>query len=333
MNTVDDRIAAALRARTDSVTEADLAPAVPPSGRVIPLARGRWTMPLLAAAVAGILAFATVTVVQLNRPTGHPAGPVPQPSVSLRQVPPSTVAPSPTDTSAQVSATPSPPPSSAPPSSAAPTPTSSQPVSQPFALGYEPLWPFRSYAEAEQWRINISSPLFRWRLDAGQVALAFTHNLPIDYVDVLTGTRMDSQGAHVGVGWRDPNGQLHTAATLHLVRYGTAPDSPWEVVGSDDTTFSLEQPAYGSKVTSPMTIGGHITGVDENIVVSLVRRVGSNAADIESKILAQVPAGGDHAAWTTGPVPFTDRGVLIVLATTGGHLQQVERFAIQGVHT
>jgi len=27
---------------------------------------------------------------------------------------------------------------------------------------------------------------------------------------------------------------------LHLVRFGNDPDSPWEVVGSDDTTFSLD---------------------------------------------------------------------------------------------
>lgn len=330
MNTVDDRIAAALRARAGAITEADLAPATPPSGRVVSSVRGRWTVPLLAAVVAGILAFATVTVVQLNRPTGHPAAPAPQPSVSPQpsiSPQPSTVAPTPSGAPVQ-------PIPSQPPSPVAPTPTSSQPVGQPFVLGYEPLWPFRSYAEAEQWRTKVGGfGSWRWHLDAGDTALNFTQYLPINGVDILTGTRLDRLGAHVGVGWRDPNGQLHTAATLHLVRYGTAPDSPWEVVGSDDTTLSLEQPAYGSKVTSPMTIGGHVTGVDENIVVSLVRRVDSNAANNEHKTLARVPAGGDHAAWTTGSVSFPDRGVLIIVASTGGHLQAVERFAIQGVHT
>ena len=51
--------------------------------------------------------------------------------------------------------------------------------------------------------------------------------------------------------------------------FGPDADSPWEVVGSDDTTFSVEQPAYGSTVQSPMLVGGHITGVDENIRVML----------------------------------------------------------------
>jgi hypothetical protein len=197
-------------------------------------------------------------------------------------------------------------------------------------LGYQPLWPFASYAEAEQWRTGTggSQP---WHLDAGQSALIFTRDLAFEEIDVVTGTRLDELGAHVGVGYRDPAGQLHTAATLHLVRYGTAPDSPWEVVGSDDTTLSLEQPAYGSRVSSPMTIGGHITGVDENIVVRLAQAENPNVT--WTTPVARVPAGGDHAAWTTGPVSFTERGVLIIVATTGGHLQEVERFAIQGVHT
>lgn len=333
MNTVDDRIAAALRARAGSVTEDDLTPAVPPSHRVVPLdrARTRWAVPLLAAAITGILAVATVTAVQLNRSTGHPAGPVPQPSVSLRPVPPSTVAPTivapaPSGTPTPVRSTPSQPPSSQPPSSVAPTPA------QPFALGYEPLWPFTSYAEAEKWRTTVGGfGPWRWHLDAGETAMNFTANIGLTDITQVIAVRMNKLGAHVDVGYRDPNGQERIAATLHLVQFGTAKDSPWEVVGSDDTTLSLEQPAYGSRVTSPVTIGGHITGVDENIVVSLIRVI--HPADIESKPLARVPAGGDHAAWTTGSVPFTGHGVLIILATTGGHVQQVERFAIQGVHT
>jgi hypothetical protein len=102
------------------------------------------------------------------------------------------------------------------------------------------------------------------------------------------------------------------------------------VVGSDDTTLSLEQPAYGSQVSSPMTVGGHITGVDENIVVSVLRLTSSGT---DRATLAAVPAGGDHTPWTTGAVPFSQRGVLTIVARAGGHLQLVERFAIQGVHT
>jgi hypothetical protein len=189
------------------------------------------------------------------------------------------------------------------------------------------LWPFGSYAEAERWRTQGggSQP---WHLDAGQTALSFTRSyLGFTEIDQVASTRLDAQGAHVGVGYRNPTGRLSIAAVLHLVRYGSAKDSPWEVVGSDDTTFTLEQPAYGSRVSSPMTVGGHITGVDENIVVSVL------ASQTDRATVARVPAGGDRSPWTTGPVSFGQRGVLTIVASTGGHLQQVERFAIQGVHT
>ncbi|HST48373.1 hypothetical protein [Jatrophihabitans sp.] len=332
MNTIDDRIAAALHARADAVTEADLAPAAPPSSRVVLLdrARTRWAVPLLAAAIVGILAVATVTAVQLSRTSSHPAGPATQLPV---QPTPSAVAPTPapTPTAAPSSQPPSQAPSSRPPSrpTVSVTPPSRVPSgpADAFTLGYQPLWPFGSYADAEQWRTKAggSQP---WHLDASQTALTFTRSyLGFTEINLVTGTFFDDLGAHIKVGYRDPNGQPHTAATLHLVQFGTASDSPWEVVGSDDTTLSLEQPAYGSRVSSPMAIGGHITGVDENIVVSVL------ASQTDRSTVARVPAGGDHAAWTTGPVTFTQRGVLTLVASTGGHLQQVERFAIHGVHT
>jgi hypothetical protein len=139
-----------------------------------------------------------------------------------------------------------------------------------------------------------------------------------------------SEGAYVGVGYRDPNRAAHTSAVLFLVRFGPDADSPWEVVGSDDTTFSLEQPAYGSQVQSPMLVGGHITGVDENIRVA-VRSLGSSSPVGGS---CCQPAGGNGTAWAMS-VPFSAPAgtVLTIVATTGGHLQTVERFAIQGVHT
>jgi hypothetical protein len=39
-----------------------------------------------------------------------------------------------------------------------------------------------------------------------------------------------------------------------------------------------------------------------------------------------------HAPWQLS-VPFANHGVLTIVAATGGHLAQHERFAIQGVHT
>ncbi len=125
-----------------------------------------------------------------------------------------------------------------------------------------------------------------WHLDAGQTALSFTRGyLGFNEINIVTSTRTDSIGAHIGVGYRDPNGTARTAAVLHLVRFGTDSDSPWEVVGSDDATFSLEIPAYGSVVHSPVTVGGHITGVDENIRVD-------DAATVRSRRAVLLHAGG-----------------------------------------
>ncbi|HEX8094250.1 hypothetical protein [Jatrophihabitans sp.] len=333
MNTVDDRISAALRARAESLTEDDLSPALPPVGHWAQPARGRWTAPLLAAAVVGIAAAGTVTAVQLSR-SDH-ASPA-RPTVSVHPTPsgviptPSASTPVPSQSASQPvpSKSASRPAPSHPASQPAPSQSASHPPAlPPFKLAYQPLWPFGSYSEAEQWRTKDggSQP---WHLDAGQTALNFTRSyLGFTEIDQVGTSVLSDAGAHVDVGYLNPNGQLSVAATLHLVRYGDAADSPWEVVGSDDTTLTLEQPAYGSQVSSPMTIGGHITGVDENIVVSVL------ASQTDRATLARIPAGGDGSPWTTGEVSFTQRGVLTIVASTGGHVQQVERFAIQGVHT
>jgi hypothetical protein len=216
-------------------------------------------------------------------------------------------------------------PSSAPQQSS----TSSAPT-PPFRLGYQPLYPFASRVEAQAWQQSYRSGGHQpWHLDAKLTAQAFTSGyLGFTELDLVTSSVTDSRGAHVGVGYRDPNGSRHTAAVLHLVRYGTEADAPWEVVGSDDATFSLEVPAYGSTVTSPLTVGGHITGVDENIRVA-IRQLSSEAPLGQS---ASIPAGGNNQPWTTS-VLFSRPSdtTLTIVASTGGHLQQVERFTIQGV--
>jgi hypothetical protein len=203
------------------------------------------------------------------------------------------------------------------------------PAAVPFDLGYLPLWPFASRADAVAWeQANRSGGHQPWHLDAGQTALSFTKGyLGFQQINQVTSTRIDSEGvAHVGVGYRDPSGQPHTSAVLRLVRFGPESDAPWEVVNSDDTTFSLERPPYGATVTSPTTVGGHITGVDENIRVAI--RQGTTGT-----LLGQgccQPAGGDNQPWSE-TVSFTGSGVLTIVASTGGHLQSVERFTIQGV--
>lgn len=208
---------------------------------------------------------------------------------------------------------------SAGPSSSAPTPS--------FELGYQPLYPFADLNAAQGWQSSYrSNGLDAWHLDAGKTALAFTQQF-LGFTDInrVTAISTDSTGNHIGVGFQTPNATLSTAAVLHVMRYGAQSDSPWEVVGSDDASFSLDTPDYAARVNSPITAGGRITGVDESIIVT-VRRLDAPAAIGES---CCTPAGGENQPWTA-TVPYTGSsgGVLTIVAATGGHVQRVERFAV-----
>lgn len=204
--------------------------------------------------------------------------------------------------------------------------TTTTPVARPFQ--YQPLWPFADAEQAAEWqeshRSGGHSP---WHLDAEATALAFTTGyLGFTEVDQVLATDVDGDEAHVTVGFTVPEATPGTAAVLHLAKIGTGADAPWEVVGTRDTTFSLTQPPYGTTVSSPITVGGRITGVDESIRVQV--RAGGDLLG-ESCCLA---AGGENTPWTT---TVSYRGAtgaaLTVVASTGGHVTDVERFAITGV--
>jgi Immunoglobulin-like domain of bacterial spore germination. len=89
----------------------------------------------------------------------------------------------------------------------------------------------------------------------------------------------------------------------------------------------LTTPVYGATAASPLLVGGRITGVDESIRVEIRQRTG----DVLLGRFCCIPAGGNNTAWSAR-VPFhgaTDR-VVTVVASTGGHLAEVERFAVTG---
>ncbi len=333
---LDERIRSALAAQTAQVGESDLQPApVPSADRAhdmppAPRLGRRWLPPLLAAAAVIAVAAGTIAVVTAVRADRAQPAHTPTPTAP---------APSGAKTEVHSNATTHPAaPATTPAASASATkPAGSVPANQPvpppaFKLGYQPLWPFATLSDAKAWQVsNRSGGHQPWHLDAGQSALSFTRGyLGFGDIDIVTSRSTDSVGAHIGVGYRDPNGTSHTAAVLHLVRFGTDADSPWEVVGSDDATFSLELPAYGSVVTSPVTVGGHITGVDENIRVTM-RQLSSSVPFGQS---CCTPAGGTNQPWSA-KVPFSGATdvVATIVASTGGHLQVVERFAIQGVRS
>jgi hypothetical protein len=292
------RIRNALTSRVDDVSGPGREPARGP--------RRRWVVPLIVVVLVGAVLFGTNRLLD---------------SIRGDDAPEARASGTPT-ASASGPASPSPSPES-------PSPESPAPVVPPaaFTLGYQPLWPFAGYAAAEEWRTDGGSQ--PWHLDADQTALSFTRGY-LGFTDItrVTSRAVESRDAHIGVGYPLPGGGAHTAAVLHLVRFGTDPRSPWEVVGSSDTTLSIQRPAYGSRVSSPLTVGGRITGTDESIRV-WVRSLGAREPVGEECCL---PAGGENSPWSQ-TVSFRGSGVLTLVASTGGHLRQVEEFAIHGVRT
>ena len=142
-------------------------------------------------------------------------------------------------------------------------------------------------------------------------------------------TRISGDEAFVTVGFRLPNGQDTPSAVLHLARIGAGDNRPWEVVGSEDTTLSLTSPAYGTRISSPVTAGGRITGVDE----SLRLQVRGTAKGAPLGEIGGIAAGGQNQPWSAtvsfGPAAGTVRTLVV---STASHVNEgVGRFAITGV--
>lgn len=198
-----------------------------------------------------------------------------------------------------------------------------------FRLRGRPLWPFRTLAEADSWLATAGEGHAPWHADAEATALFFTANfLGFTEIDEVTSTDVGADEAWIGVGYQAEGGGLATAAEIHLVRFGPSPDAPWEVVGTRDTTLTLDVPRYGSAVSSPLTVGGTISGVDESLRVEV--RQASTPTPLG--VACCLPAGGDAAPWeTTVDVAGATDPALVVVVSTGGHVQDVERFAITAV--
>jgi hypothetical protein len=216
-------------------------------------------------------------------------------------------------------------PASAPATTAAP---SRAPTPVPF--GYVPLFPFGNLAAVRAWQTSYASGGHQpWHLDADQTALAFTQGyLGFSQISQVAAHTISGGDARVTVGLTLPNGQVNQAAIIHLVKFGPGKYAPWEVVGTDDTTLTLDIPAYGGTATSPVRIGGKITGVDE----SLRAEVHQPGASAPVGSYCCQPAGGRATPWSlTVPFDATPGQVITIVVHTGGHVAAVERFAVTGV--
>lgn len=199
-------------------------------------------------------------------------------------------------------------------------------------FAYQPLWPFASQDEADRWlQQSAATGSAPWHADPETTALLFTQNyLGFRELDRTTTVTEHADEAWVGVGYGRPDSESSTAATIHLVRFGSAPNSPWEVVGSDDEALTLSTPSYGSAVGTVIDAGGTITGVDE----SLHLQVRQSTKEDPLGDYCCVPAGGESRPWSAS---FTmaprQPGSLTLVVWTGGHVVNVEKFAVTGLHT
>ncbi|GAB3430557.1 hypothetical protein [Actinophytocola sediminis] len=263
--------------------------------------RSRLAVIVTVVVVVAFLAAATTLIVVLSQKEESAAGPS-----------------APTSTSA------------VPPSTASTTPT---PASSPQAVptfDHEPLWPFTSLAEVEEWQAaHQSTGQDAWHLDPRATAVEFTTGyLGFTGIDQVLSATVEDDEAWVTVGFPIENAKPGTAAVVHLARFGAGADAPWEVVGTRDTTLTLTEPGYGEVVSSPFTVGGRITGVDEDIKVRV--RQPDTAAPLGEA--AGVPAGGESTPWSTQvSITGATAPALTVVAWSGGHVVEVERFAITAV--
>ena len=226
-----------------------------------------------------------------------------------------------------------------------PAPTTTAPAGTgtgpgPTAFSYLPLYPFANLQDVATWqaayRAHGDQP---WHLDPGQTALSFTRFLGYSDVTTVLGTTTDDSGAHVTVGFPvpvacaptlscAPHAPVH-AAVVHLRRFGTAGDAPWEVVGTDDTpSFSLTTPRYGAVARSPLAVAGALVGVDESIRVQVLQA--SSPTPLGVSCCQPAGTGPWSASVTFHAAP---NSVLIVAASTGGHVATVERFTVTGIRT
>ena len=215
-------------------------------------------------------------------------------------------------------------------SSPAATTAAPAPSPAPAPFGYQPLVPVASQADAQAWAASYATGGHQpWHLSAGQTALAFTQGyLGFSQISKVAAVTISGGDARVAVGLTLPNGQVSRAAIIHLVKFGPGRYAPWEVVGTDDTTLTLDIPAYGGTVTSPVRIGGKITGVDESLRAEIHQLASSGPV---GGYCCQ-PAGGQASPWSlTVPFHAASGQLVTIVVHTGGHVAAVERFAVTGV--
>ena len=198
------------------------------------------------------------------------------------------------------------------------------------AFRYLPLWPFATQADGATWQQSYRSGGAQpWHRDAGVTAVSFSKDYLgyANITEVVGSPTYNTAGteAWVTVG-ATRAGKVVPAAVVHLAKFGSQSDAPWEAVGTQDTSLTLTTPAYWSSVGSPLTVGGRVTAAGERLhiqVLNLPKRIALTSAD---------PPAGKNAAWSSS-ITFTavTGSALTVAVATGTSDTDVDRFSVTGV--
>ena len=209
--------------------------------------------------------------------------------------------------------------------SSTPTPAVTVAPVVPTALSLPvglPLWPYADGVGAAA----DTSPA-SWHQDPAQTALRFTTQqlrFTDDNLALSTQKSSDGQQAWVSIGYHTEGSRTATAAVVHVARWSVS--GPWEVVGTRDTTLALTKPSYGATASSPLAVGGQIQGVDESIRVAVQQSSSSTPLGVACCTAAGTGPWSAKVSYTS-----TNASVLMVVASTGGHLIEHERWALTAV--
>jgi hypothetical protein len=171
---------------------------------------------------------------------------------------------------------------STPEPTVATTPSPDGFVGQPFVPA---IWPFASHDQAQAWRQDPSTK--PWAASNLGVAQHFVD----DYLRLTDVHLVQTCNSCDVVEIANADGKQ--VGTVGLVREDDGTPRAYSVAGvMFDPSFAVTSPAEGARASSPLTVSGTITGVDENVVIRLLSQDGRGLGT------AAAPAGSG-APWST----------------------------------
>jgi hypothetical protein len=177
------------------------------------------------------------------------------------------------------------------------------------------LWPFASHAQTEAWRQDPSR--MPWAGSNLQVAQHFvTDYLRLTGVHVVQSCVSCDVVSIVTAGGQE-------VATMTLVREDDGSPRAYSVAGVRVARgFAVTSPAEGGSVSSPLTVRGTLTGVDENVSTDLLtqsgRTIGHTSAPAGSGAPWSAQLSWTDTDWYTGAL------VLKTYSAKDGALSRLE---------